>query len=322
MADERTPPAGPGHWEQWTHLSHRYVMPVAAGTALTFGSALLADFQPGVVRYLPELLIAVGAVALSTSFAFLVARRREAALRAAAAAHAPFRRTHPLRPPVVRPEAPSAIPSVRGGSPWSGAYSRTAGWNGSLAVSSAGDALWSEWLPMGIDELGAEVVGPVPETLYLPTASDPGPVISRRDDDLVFLEQFAEGSEGDEPPNGLAPSPPQGWSSGSLAFPDIPMDPVELEALNAVPPYLRFSAGLERRPNPPAPTFEAPAPVIAASSEARSSCSTCLVTLGSSRWQPCPGCYEPICTDCVVDSLASYGATGCAGCVQGRPLTP
>ncbi len=311
----------PGHWERWTHLSHRYVLPVAAGTAVAFGAALLTDFQPGVVRYLPELLIAVGGVALSTSFAFLAARRRESLARASAEAHAPFRRARPLRPPVVRPDPAGALPGSGAGAPWPAAYARTSPTTGSLTSSSAGDALWHEWLPTGIEKLGAEVVGPVPETLYSQVPAEGGGIIARRDEDLLFLEQLAEGLAEDASPRGGFPTAPQGGSAGGLSVSELTPTPVELEALNAIPPYLRLSVGLEsRRTLPsavPSPVAQPPVPSVA-----RASCSTCLVTLGESRWQPCPGCYQPICTDCVVDSLVSYGASGCAGCVQGRPLVP
>lgn len=318
MASERTASTVSEQWERWTHLSHRYVLPVAAGTALTFGAALMADFQPAVVRYLPELLVGVGGVALATSFGFLIARRKEAALRAAASAHAPFRRARALRPPVVRREPVDAAPLPHGGSPWPTAYAGTPSWNGSYTTSSPGEVLWHEWLTAVPEDLGAELIGPVPETLYNPIGADAGGVIRRRDEDLVFAEGLAEAPEGDGSPSAIPLATPQGWSSGSLSFPDLELDPVELEALNHIPPYLRFSAGLGPRPAPaPAPPSLPATPAIP--SQARDSCSTCLTTLADSHWQPCPGCYQPICGDCAVDSLVSYGATGCVGCVQNRP---
>jgi hypothetical protein len=303
-------------WERWTHLSHRVLLPVAAGTAIIFGAGVLADSQPAVLPYLPVLLIAVGGVALSTSLAFLAARRREAALRASAAAHAPFRRGHPLRPPAVRAVTPGPADGPRNGAPWPAAFSRTATWDARLATSSAGDVLWHEWLPASLPALGVEIVGPVPETLYTPADEEAPVAFSRRDAELGFASRMAGVGEDDGVPASNGPRNGDAIRVTGRSFPDLSQSAVELEALTAAPPHLRSLGEVAA-----SRSFEGSAPA-GGRSDAKSSCSTCLVTLDGWRWQPCPGCYQPICPDCVVDSLASYGATGCAGCVQGRPLTP
>jgi hypothetical protein len=303
------------HWDRWTHLSHRYVMPVAAGTAVTFGAALLADYPPAVLAYLPALLLAVGLVALSTSFAFLAARRRTETGHVAAAPGERVR-AGPVRPPFVRDVPKDPRPTDAIGSVWPTSFARTDPWSGSLTASSVGDRLWREWLPVEGEPLGAEIIGPVPETLYSPRgagAPDPFPY---REEDLLFIEKLAEASEGDDGPSAFGLNGGEGWSTGSFSMPDLSRNVVEVEALNAVPPHLRATVG--PRPRSVGPVSRG-APVAGAPRNANDSCSTCLVTLDrASRWEPCPGCFQPICPDCVIDSLASYGATGCAGCVQGR----
>jgi hypothetical protein len=315
MTARRTPLEPPSRWDRWTHFSHRYVLPVAAGTAVTFGAALLADYQPAVLDVLPAVLIAVGGVALATSFGFLVSRRR-VALRHLPTAPGEKARDQPLRSPFSRAGPVDLPPVDRLGTPWPIAFAKTDTSRGSLASSSPGEQLWHEWLSTQAEGLGAEIVGPVPATAYSERsarAPDPFPY---RDEDLLFLEQLAEAAEGDEAPGAMALAGRDGWATGSLAAPDISRGIVEVEAMTAVPPYLRSARAPERRPSPAVEM----APAIAPRSRASESCSTCLVTLEGSRWHPCPGCFQPICPDCVVDSLASYGATGCAGCVQGRPI--
>jgi hypothetical protein len=306
MPSARSPPQPTPRWRDPAHLSHRYLLPVAAAGAATFGAALAVDFQPGMVQFVPEVLVGVGLVGLATSFSLLRSRRSQ---RAAASAPVP-RPTPPRRPPVPGSGPAPRAPFASDPAALPGGYALSTWWPEAVsATPPAGDRLWHEWqASAGVGAFEVPLTGPVPETYYqFPT---PGGLVpfEEKEPDLILVGPVARSGAAGSPAAVVLSG--DEWTAGSYAVPDGELSPIEFEAFSPLPPHLRNPSGVgpKRLPlwvsGPGAPA----APTTA-------DCVTCGTVVADTQWRPCPTCTEPICGDCVLDSLLAHGATWCADCL-------
>jgi len=152
---------------RWADRSHWFVLPLTGAVSFGVGLSLVFGLNFPGGAYAPLLLLVLGLGALASALAGLATRNVSRSERA----------TTP--PPVVQeswvicpscsarssPSAPAATPPpVRDAPPLSWllpAHSTDSG------PVTSGDALWSSWLPSA-GKMPVELVGPVPETAYVP----------------------------------------------------------------------------------------------------------------------------------------------------------
>lgn len=174
----------------------------SGASVVALGTILLLGLWRELDRFLPYLLLVVGAGILFTSVDLLVApgeSPRPKRDRTPAPPPATAEPSSPLaRPKVVQPR-----PRLREHHPHSGL--------GRAAVSAAtkpGDEIWRRWAIPRPRPLGAELVGPVPETAYCPPKLGAFVAFPARDQDLQFpaLERPPVGkASGSSTPSSSAP---------------------------------------------------------------------------------------------------------------------
>lgn len=344
-------------WERWTDSAHRYLLPIASAAGLGLAGAAVLGAPREVVAYAPWALAALGTGALATSLGYARWRSHLARLPPPT-----------VRAPASRPRAsarPRAEPDVE--REWIDLVRRS--WHTALAVPSgrtprsssaatAGDELWSHWQPLEVGTLPVELVGPVPETAWLPTAAgEPTPFPNKEPGFLVIggelvpmpraataeLASISSASPATGP--AASPSAPRGGPASTLAssfvsapaapppietdlgWPALlgPLDELTSEALHPIPPHLRISPDSGATEPAPEPTFEPtrePAPEPESDFERYQSspmCSSCSrVVPDETAWRPCPECGEPVCLPCRSEAVVFYGHTWCASCAIGR----
>ena len=235
--------------EPWLHASHRYLLPASGAAGLALGGAIVLGSGSPVEPYAGVALVAGGTTALVASFAHRRALARAQSVAASRPARNPPTTRLPTRsPPSARdarlPAGTSSHSSVEGESGWPTRSLLPV----LVSSSKPSDQIWSAWVPAGLEALGTELVGPVPETAYVPRADDLlDPYRERAPTLVVDLPEDLE-----EPPDG-PPAP--------MAFivPEMHSGPetnvltaVAREALTALPPHLRTSPPPSPRP-PAAP---------------------------------------------------------------------
>ncbi len=181
-------------WKRVAHDAHVFVLPLAGAGALAWGGLLLLGVQTEFGRYLPFGLVLIGSAALGTSFAFHRSNRSEAARSSGPRSAANL----PSLPRSVPPASPSFAPGKvsrrrREPTPVSG-IGRTA----VSVVTQAGDELWRRWVRPRSTSLGAELVGPVPETAYSPPKPGAFVPFPEKDRNIRFVQPNRDGraSEG------------------------------------------------------------------------------------------------------------------------------
>lgn len=169
-------------WERVAHHSHLHLLPVVAAGALVWGSLSLFGWFHEFERFLPLALTFVGAVALLGSVAsylcYLSSPGRES--------------QEASRPPPVPSREASetqgtALP-VREQQPTRDSYPSSGIGRATVSkVARVGDELWHHWSTPKPTPLGAQIVGPVPETAYSPTKPGSDAVFGHRDQEILFL---------------------------------------------------------------------------------------------------------------------------------------
>jgi predicted RNA-binding Zn-ribbon protein involved in translation (DUF1610 family) len=327
-------------WERWTDTAHRYLLPAASAAGLGLAGAAAFAAPRDVALFAPWALAALGAGALATSFGYSRWRTHQAQLPPPT-----------VRTPVSRPRAivrPHAGPDVE--REWSDLVRRS--WHTAVPVSSgrfggsarpstvpAGEELWSHWEPSLPGSLPVELVGPVPETAWVPTASGKRTPFPAKEPGFIVLggellpmppagtalpdtpastligspttDGISTPGLSPSAPAALAPTPP----TDPVTWPTFfgPVDELMTEALHPLPPHLRIS------PNSGATV---PADAVEASFagfELDPMCSSCSRVLPDpDEWRPCPECGEPVCQSCRSQAVVYYGHTWCASCAVGR----
>jgi hypothetical protein len=225
----------------WPRRVRRLVLPVTAGAALLAGAALALGGLAAGSALAPAMLILFGVGALL------------AVVLADEGSDRPVRTHDVTTPPAAVPRAArprsstTRVPTLGGAPNLAGVVGNRLSDRGTaaailpLAPASAADQLWSSWSSTA-GELPVRLVGPVPETLYLPPREglvDPFP--EKAPD--VILEDVAWR------PVVLPPLANDVEEFPALSFPaELPsamrsLSPVELEALNAMPPHRRGIPG-------------------------------------------------------------------------------
>jgi hypothetical protein len=343
VAATSPPPDTESRRSRWAGLVpavERVVAPFAAGTGLTLGGTLFGAAMERLPVSGPDFLLVLGASALAGG-ATLWGSRRGAGRSA--------------KLPVGRSPAPGTIVCIRCSTSvpaheWAEIVRRawhTAGTGGRLHSDGAralgglpGDRLWGQWLPDEASHLPVGLVGPVPETAWIPpTVGSVVPFPDREPRQVVvggtlvpvdfpgFVDDpfEPEVSTTTEPfvPSDFAPavettsvfsndagSDRSGTSTTPGTFePEISSDWITVEALHPLPPHLRAghrpgeSSGPPGRPSGPR-----------ASPPARS-CATCSRALPPAvRSRPCPDCRLPVCLTCRTQAVVNYGQTWCGRC--------
>jgi len=214
-----------------THLTHRYLLPIAGTFAVTLGLLILVGEWRTTGPALYWTLLAVGVGALLSSFGYLVWQEGSARRRAA---------TTPAPEPIEASPAPmeESSPSIATepataplGRPHSGLGRAVVG-----ATHNPGDELWQHWVPLKTAPLGVEASGPVGESWYYPAKSGAIAPFASRDRDLVFLaadrsvvELGASSANSDRRTN-RPPAPISASRASSLARTQ-PFSEVELDSL-------------------------------------------------------------------------------------------
>ena len=262
-------------------------------------------------------LAAVGAIGSATAAAVWVAETRGpaevvggACLAAASVAllsqlrtqpAPPAPRSHPtyLRPehryavaspPVLSPRGlPDRGPLPTGPAAAVPSFSRSDSgwWPVTTTLSHPGDRLWSEWSGHAGPGFPVSVIGPVPETAWVRPSDGAFLPFPEREPDLVI----------DPPAVEVGPGLPAGPAAG--------LSPLVIEAMSPVPVYERIPA-----PSPRAAPPGRPRPPVGA---ACASCNDWVVDLR--KWSPCPDCLRPVCTECLLESMAVAGHGTCATCI-------
>ena len=157
-------PAGVG---QWADRSDRYLVPVAGILAITLGISLATDLKVPWAPFTPLLLIALGGGMVANAAVGLFVRDSQLSAGVGAMTQAS------VQPAVLQA---SSKPGVFSRSPHSSSktpHEPRQPKSATGAVSNAdyrvapGDFLWGSWVPP-TRKLPGELVGPVPETAYVP----------------------------------------------------------------------------------------------------------------------------------------------------------
>jgi hypothetical protein len=336
------PPAR--RWERWAHASHSYVLPTAAAAGIALGGALAVGAPRVLEAYAPAALILLGVGTLGSSLAFLRWRRHvslevaaeESAVGAAATA------------------CPRCAAESEEHREWTDLVRRA--WHTPIAAAPAsgprpiplgvraGDQIWHAWATEPAGTLPVPLVGPVPETAWVPPK--PGSYIpfAAKEPRLIVVDgSLAPILMGGAIPNeavtssvfSAAPAGPAAASAVSSVV-DLgsrtsdlgptfdfgpsggPLDWILQEALHPLPPHLR--------PAPPTTwtSSESSAPVehphpVSSLMDLGETCGTCTRTLPEDEgWGLCPECGIPVCHDCRARAVVEFGHTWCAGCGVSR----
>lgn len=220
----RSPPPGPVAPPK-TGSGYGRLLALAGGAAVTGGS-VLALAASGVLPAEAGLLLGGGSAAIATPW-LRSAHRARHPLGAVASPRPPV----PARPPPIPrtranrsaprlPRSPAVLTAARPDAPHPSLFT---------PVSGPGQPLWSSWLPADTAALGAELVGPVPETAFRSIAQAVGPP---RDGAAAFQIDLATELEPPEDDSGLEVETRLLAERSTLTW-------LEREALNGVPPHLR-----------------------------------------------------------------------------------
>jgi len=328
-------------WERWTDAAHRYVLPIASATGLGLAGAAVLGAPREVAAYAPWALAAIGTGALVTSLGYTRWRTHLGRLPGPT-----------VRTPESRPRAPArSRPEPDVEREWRDLVHRS--WHTAVAIPPAnptarmatghpaGDELWSHWQPVEVGTFPVELVGPVPETAWVPTATgeaspfpdkEPGFIVV--DGELlpmpgaVTAAALPASAVGPLPgaiasPPGRGPAMDSAGTRSLQSTPRVtelswltslgPLDELTSEALHPIPPHLRIS--------PDSGATEPATPLENSFEEFRSvpMCSSCSREVqDEADWRPCPECGEPVCLPCRSEAVVFYGHTWCATCAIGR----
>ena len=152
---------------RWADRSHWFVLPLTGAVSFGVGLSLVFGFKLPFAGYAPLVLVTLGVGAIASALAGLFERR----------AHPPVPAEHPAHVIseswVICPSCSARSsagahhpepPPVRDAPPISWLLPAHAKGSGPVG---AGDSLWASWLPEG-HKLPVDLVGPVPETAYVP----------------------------------------------------------------------------------------------------------------------------------------------------------
>jgi hypothetical protein len=335
VARSPVPASSSGVLAWWAHHSHRYVLPAAGAATLALGLSAALDAHAVWGAYAPPLLLALGVGTLATGLARLAVRKPPV----------------PVAPPV--PERSSAeswviCPScnARGfdvvtpetAKPWWETHPSmlVAAPAGPFAdPGPPGDFLWGSWVPT-VGRMPVELVGPVPETAYVPHRPGAPSLYEEGEPIILDLEEVVEVPSESTPtvssPDAPSPMlvgveaterrvltaplgpnpPPPGPPLAPVRSVGIPIeDRVLHEALNPTPPHLR-----------PEPVYAASAPglrPVVATSASPDGCANCAApVLHPKSWRRCTECLRQMCAKCMMTAFLTLERAWCSRCAELR----
>ncbi len=322
----------------WADRFHRYVLPVAGAISVTLGVSLAVGARFPWDAYLPLVLVVLGVGVLASVLA-----RYGTGTVPPTVAPAPSERFIADTLVICPSCSARSFEAVSSASPHPSAWrvpdpSRGAFAPGSseLLTANPGDFLWGSWLP-GTGRLPVELVGPVPETVYVPPR--PGTPTLYEESEPVFVGGPPAGGTRGTPSGSTVPGSPSlsarswtvteivepesdlptslaGWKGVGSATLDYPIaDPLLQEALNPIPPHLRTGS----TPANPAPPVPPPRPWEPGHPGLCADCSDPVPDLAN--WRRCSDCHHLLCAGCMVSALLTRERAWCAHCAELRILT-
>jgi hypothetical protein len=332
---ERRPPS---RWAWWADRAHRYLLPAAGAVSVTLGVSLAIGARFPGDTYLPLALVVLGVGVLASVLA-----RVESDNVPPPEAAAPTERfiadtlvicpscsarsfqtpsTPSPHPSAWRvPDPPRAVPSSGG----SAAF-----------TANPGDFLWGSWIPES-GRLPVELIGPVPETAYLPHR--PGAPTLHEEGEPVIVGTEGSKTPLESAPPSAAPSTSRtsgrSWASaevlesevevlssspswkavGSSALDFLSFDPLLQEALNPIPPHLRTDSHARNAPAP----VRAPRPREPVPAGHCADCGELVPDLAN--WRRCSDCHHLLCAGCMVSTLLTRERAWCSHCAELRNCT-
>ncbi|HZY69712.1 MAG TPA: hypothetical protein VFF67_01880 [Thermoplasmata archaeon] len=297
------------HVELWTHLFHRYFLPVVGVASVVLGVGWFLGVPGAFNVYAPWVLL-VGGVGMLTCVLSILGSSRPPGL-----AHHPTPRPHLAEAPYARTRLSDSylVPSPDPIAPHP-SRSRAVASSPPLAAMAAPEAdfvaaMWDGWGD-NVGSLPVELVGPVAQTAYVPPKDgefapfpelDPEPPMFL-EGPLPYSDPFP--SEADIP---MPLTPPIAEEARPIPRP-IPLTAVELEALMPLPPHLRSVA--EPLASDPFDKELPPVPDVSIVF-----CATCAVAIEpGTRRSNCGRCGELVCGQCEFDALMTHGQEWCADC--------
>jgi hypothetical protein len=241
------------------HASHRYVLPVVSGLAFFLGGISLVRDPEGLTGLVPFAFFALGSVTLATSLGYALLRITQPA-PASVPATPP-----PAYLPVDEVDLPEADDNVTVS--WEDQFYRRFDLPDGLRASSrsarvlftptsAADQLWVHWLPAEVGELPVELIPPIAESAFFPSAESSAEAFPL---DIATVEPAQMGMQLTIPtvadrvvvrprveertgPFGEIPE-----STSAHKTPETPawMRAVLAEALNPIPPHLRQGTDMD-----------------------------------------------------------------------------
>lgn len=314
-------------WGRLAYESSFYLLPAVGAFTLGLGCTMFLGLRTEIVRYLPLALVLAGLATLFGSVSTVLGSRpRGTVSPAPSPSHV---RTAPSREPAHRPRPPrprrAREPS--GSGPISGIGRAAAS-----AVATGADALWRRWTVPKSASLGAELVGPVPETAYSPPKPGTFVPFPTKDEDILIADSRGVRTAGPLPPSKTSlaqdflprgdnlsfPTRRPGASVAGATRPD-PFTPADLDRLfptETEPPVSGSSKGMRAplratepeaeptplgRPSPTAPTggAQSRSPAMPAQNTA----------IARAPWVPSPSPSEPILPTQVRDIGPQFGGT-------------
>lgn len=170
-------------WELLVSKFSFYVVPLVGALTLALGCMVFLGLPIDFARYLPLTLVIAGLATLLSSFSNFRTRETSGAgaLRPSSA------QTSVTAPPKPTPPHPSSHPRATREPSRSHPTSGLGRAAVSVVVHDA-DRLWQMWSTPKTGSLGAELVGPVPETAYSPPKPGAYAPFPQKDEDIVFLD--------------------------------------------------------------------------------------------------------------------------------------
>jgi len=319
---------------RWADRSHWFVLPLTGAVSFGVGLSLVFGLKIPFAGYAPLLLVALGVGAIASAVAGVATRRAYVPAVAVAPARV-ISESWVICPSCsARSSAtapPSEPPPVRDAPPLSWLLPAHAKESGPVGV---GDSLWASWLPSA-GTMPVELVGPVPETAYVPHREgaprlyeEGEPVIldlptaggiagavgtgvtlenaieaaSRAGNVSALVEIVAEVEE-------TIPTPDRRDASDAFSLTDLTVGDVVLwEALNPTPPHLRPSTA--RTPSGPTDRRAAVGPAYGGAR-----CVDCRGALAESAASlRCFLCRRRLCGDCMERALRTTEGGCCSYC--------
>jgi hypothetical protein len=321
----------------WSESSYALVLPIMGAVAIIIGLSLALGWKVPWSAYTPSMLVVVGVASLASGVA-LASSRPVSAAQVVVPSQRSVTESWVICPSCSARSLEKAVPPHHHSAPNPPSPAALAA-EPSIAEprpAPPGEALWASWVP-AVGKLPADLVGPVPETAYVPhrpgmpslyeegepivlgnapeagaaarATPDPLDLVDRSSPETLVAREFPE-------PGAVPPTRGQD-RSGAMLTSELMDTPESIlgelilwEALNPTPPHLRT-----RTTPADATGSEGPARPHALVRAAR--CASCADPVHDpADWRRCPECLSLMCAECKTSALATNARGCCAHCAE------